>query len=185
MSGPAAAARTPGASPAPSVGLPSTWAPLRIPIFRMLWIAALVSNVGSAMHGVGAAWLITSRSPSAAIVAMLQSASALPSFLLSLPAGALADVIDRRRMLVIAQTLMFAAATALAVATLTHTVIPGATTTRPSAAAGSRGDLERDPGFVPGPAETHEKFGSDDCCWKNHTEALRLRDVLHEAALNP
>jgi MFS family permease len=96
----------------------TTWAPLKIPVFRSLWIAALVSNIGSAMHGVGAAWLITSLSPSAAVVALLQSATALPSFLLSLPAGALADVVDRRKMLLIAQTMMLVAAGALAVITL-------------------------------------------------------------------
>jgi MFS family permease len=74
------------------------------------------------MHGVGAAWLITSLSPSAAVVALLQSATALPSFLLALPAGALADVVDRRKMLLIAQTMMMFAAGALALITLFGTV---------------------------------------------------------------
>ncbi len=98
----------------------SAFAPLKITIFRSLWIAALVSNIGSSMHGVGAAWVITSLSPSAAIIALLQSASALPSFLLALPAGALADVLDRRRMLISAQTLMLIAAALLGLLTMTN-----------------------------------------------------------------
>jgi MFS family permease len=102
----------------------ATWAPLKLPVFRALWLAALVSNIGSAMHGVGAAWLITSLSPSAAIVALLQSATALPSFLLSLPAGALADIVDRRKMLLIAQSMMMLGAGALAIFTLLDAMSP-------------------------------------------------------------
>jgi Transmembrane secretion effector len=81
----------------------STWAPLRIGVFRAVWVAALVSNLGSWMHMVAAAWLMTSLTASAAMVALLQSANALPSFPLALPAGAMADVFDRRRLILVTQ----------------------------------------------------------------------------------
>jgi MFS family permease len=100
----------------------SAWTPLRIALFRALWGAALVSNIGSAMHSVGASWLITSLSPSAAVIATLQSAVALPSFLLALPAGAFADVFDRRRLLIGAQAMMLIAAALLGVLTLSHRI---------------------------------------------------------------
>jgi MFS family permease len=74
------------------------------------------------MHGVGASWLITSLSPSAAVIATLQSAIALPSFLLALPAGAFADVFDRRRLLIGAQALMLIAAALLGILTLSHRI---------------------------------------------------------------
>jgi hypothetical protein len=70
----------------------SPWAPLSIPVFRAIWVASLVSNLGSWMHLVAAGWLITSLTASAALVALLQSANALPGFALALPAGAMADV---------------------------------------------------------------------------------------------
>ncbi len=84
--------------------------PFRIPIFRALWVAALVSNLGSWMHSVGAAWLLTDLSRSPGVIALLAAASALPVFVLSLPAGALADVVDRRKLLLVTQTWMFVVA---------------------------------------------------------------------------
>ncbi len=92
----------------------SAWAPLQRPAFRALWLATVVSNVGTWMHDVGAAWLMTSLSPSATMVALVQTATSLPMFLLVLPAGALADLLDRRRFLLAAQLWMMAAATMLA-----------------------------------------------------------------------
>lgn len=88
---------------------PSLWAPLRRPVFRALWIASVFSNLGTWIQGVGAAWLMTSLTTSAGLVALVQMASNLPLFLLSLPAGALADVLDRRRVLLLSQTWMLAA----------------------------------------------------------------------------
>jgi hypothetical protein len=81
----------------------SPWEPLRFRVFRMLWLAALVSNIGSWMQLVAAAWLMTSLTASAAMVALLQTASAGPSFVFALPAGALADVLDRRRLVIVSQ----------------------------------------------------------------------------------
>ena len=80
---------------------PSSWGPLRIPIFRSLWIAALVSNTGTWMHDVAAGWMMTGIAPSPLFVSLLQTASSLPMFLLALPAGALADMLDRRRLLLV------------------------------------------------------------------------------------
>lgn len=91
--------------------------PLGFPVFRALWIATIVSNIGTWMHDVGAGWLMTSLSPSPLLVALVQAATTLPMFLLALPAGALADIVDRRRLLLAAQLLGLVAAAVLAVLT--------------------------------------------------------------------
>src|SRR5258707_5296575 len=93
----------------------SAWAPLSRPVFRVLWIASLVSNIGTWMQNVGAAWTMTSLAPSPLMVALVQSATSLPVFLVGLPAGAVADIVDRRRLLLVTQTWMLAAAALLAV----------------------------------------------------------------------
>ncbi|MEQ8291160.1 MAG: MFS transporter [Roseovarius sp.] len=98
--------------------------PLSYPVFRALWIATVVSNVGTWMHDVGAGWLMTSLSPSPLLVALVQTATTLPMFLLALPAGALADIVDRRRMLLAAQVLGLLAAMTLAVLTAVGLVSP-------------------------------------------------------------
>lgn len=83
--------------------LPAALAPLRHSVFRMLWIANLVSNIGGWVQNTGAGWLMTSLSPSPLMVSLVQAASLIPVFLLALPAGALADQVDRRRFLIAAQ----------------------------------------------------------------------------------
>src|SRR6187401_2934019 len=80
-----------------------TWAPLSISAFRALWIAQLVSNVGTWMQTVGAQWLLINNPNAAALTAMAQAASLLPVLFISLPAGVLADIFDRRRYLVATQ----------------------------------------------------------------------------------
>src|SRR5882672_248631 len=95
----------------------AAWAPLSRPVFRALWIASLISNVGTWMQNVGAAWSMTSISPSPLMVALVQSATSLPVFVVGLPAGAIADIVDRRRLLLVTQTWMLAAAGLLAVLT--------------------------------------------------------------------
>src|SRR5262245_60656129 len=72
----------------------SPWTPLRRSVFRALWVASIISYVGAWMHDVGDAWLMTSLSSSPLLVALIQTADSLPVFLLALPAGALADIID-------------------------------------------------------------------------------------------
>ena len=88
----------------------SAWVPLRRPVFRALWLATVASNVGTWMHDTAAAWLMTSLSPSTLMVALMQTATSLPILFLALPAGALADIVDRRRLLIITQSWMLAAA---------------------------------------------------------------------------
>jgi MFS family permease len=90
----------------PAGGPDGPWAPLRATAFRNLWLASLASNFGALIHGVGAAWLMTSLSPSPLMVALVQTATNLPTFLLALPAGALADVVDRRKLLLLTQSWM-------------------------------------------------------------------------------
>lgn len=92
----------------------SVWGPLSDGVFRSIWIAALISNVGTWMHDVSAGWLMTSMSAEPLMVALVQAATSLPMFLFALPAGALADIVDRRRLLLAAQTWMLLAAAALA-----------------------------------------------------------------------
>lgn len=102
----------------------SAWGPLRVPLFRALWTAGVASNVGTWMHGVGAAWLMTSLTQSSAMVALVQTATSLPVFLVGLPAGALADIVDRRRLLLVTQSWMLAVAAILGVLTLAGATTP-------------------------------------------------------------
>ncbi|MDQ3820388.1 MAG: MFS transporter, partial [Acidobacteriota bacterium] len=102
----------------------SAWSPLGHKLFRALWVAAVASNVGTWMHNVGAEWLMTSLAPTPLVVALMQTAENGPMFLLALPAGALADIVDRRRLLLLTQTWMLVSAVALAVVTLLQLTTP-------------------------------------------------------------
>lgn len=93
----------------------SPWRPLHWPIFRAVWTATLVSNLGSTMQNAGAAWLMASLAVSPIIVTLVQTAGTLPVLLLGLPAGAIADIVDRRRLLLLTQVLMLMAALALGI----------------------------------------------------------------------
>ncbi|MDT5294088.1 MAG: hypothetical protein QOJ76_968 [Acidobacteriota bacterium] len=103
---------------------PSPWSPLRLSIFRALWLAAVASNVGTWMHNVGAEWLMTTLAPTPLMVALMQTAETSPTFLLALPAGALADIIDRRRLLLFSQGWMLVAAVGLALSTILGLTTP-------------------------------------------------------------
>lgn len=103
---------------APSKPQPGAWSPLRRGLFLAFWLANLASLIGTWIHEVGAAWLMTSLSPSPLLVALVQAATSLPVFFLALPAGALADVIDRRRLLLGAQLWMLLTALSLGLLTL-------------------------------------------------------------------
>ncbi|HXD39715.1 MAG TPA: MFS transporter [Ramlibacter sp.] len=81
----------------------SPLAPLRRPVFRMLWLTWLAANTSMWMNDVAAAWLMTSLAPSPLWVALVQSASTLPVFILGLPSGAFADILDRRRYFMMTQ----------------------------------------------------------------------------------
>src|SRR5438552_9232819 len=95
----------------------SAWSPLRHPIFRALWLASVVSNIGTWMQNVGGVWLMSSLSPSPFLVALMQTATSLPVFLVGLPAGTLADVVDRRKLLLVTQAWMLLTALVLGVIT--------------------------------------------------------------------
>jgi MFS family permease len=97
---------------------PSIWRPLANKLFLAVWLATLVSNIGSWMNDVGAAWLMASTTASPVMVALVQTATTLPVMLLAIPAGALADIVDRRRYLLATQIWMFASASGLLLCTL-------------------------------------------------------------------
>ncbi len=103
----------------------SAWSPLRESVFRALWIATVISNVGTWMQDVGESWLMTSLTPSPVLVALVETAGSLPVVLLALPAGALADVVDRRRLLLLMQIWMVVAAGAMGVLALMGQMTPG------------------------------------------------------------
>ncbi len=109
-----ATATGPAAAAAPARP-PSAWSPFGHTAFTVLWVATVVSNIGTWMHDVGAGWLMTSLSPSPFMVALVQTATTLPIFLFALPAGALADIVDRRRLLIVVQSAMAVLAALLAV----------------------------------------------------------------------
>jgi MFS family permease len=77
----------------------AAWISLRYPVFRYLWIVTVVSNIGSWMYGAASGWLMTSLNADPLIVSLVQVANSLPLFLFALPAGALADIFDKRRLI--------------------------------------------------------------------------------------
>src|SRR5258705_1560668 len=102
----------------------SPWSPLRNTLFRNLWIASIVSNIGTWMHDVGAGWLMTSLSSSPSMVALVEAADSLPVMLLAMPAGALADIVDRRRLLIGVQIYFLFVISALAMLTWLELTTP-------------------------------------------------------------
>src|SRR3954470_10668046 len=102
----------------------STWSPLTYQTFRALWISSTASHLGSYMTDVGQGWLMSSLTPSPLIVSLVLTAESLPFFVFGLPAGALADILDRRRLLIVSQLAMTLAVGALAILTLAGVVTP-------------------------------------------------------------
>ena len=105
---------------------PSVWAPMRSRVYRNLFIAQLASNIGSWMQSVAAQWFLVEKHSSDVIVALVQTASLAPTLLLGLLAGALADLFDRRRLLIVIQTYAVLVAMVLAVLTYLGRVGPTA-----------------------------------------------------------
>ena len=94
----------------------SPWDPFRHPAFAVLWTATVVANIGTWMYNAAAGWLMTSLDPDPLTVSLVQVATSLPMFLFALPAGALADMVDKRRLLIgveVATTVLAAALAAL------------------------------------------------------------------------
>lgn len=86
----------------------SAWAPFRNPVFRLLWLATVVANIGGWMYNASAGWLMTSLNADPLAVSLVQAASSLPLFLFALPAGALADIVDQRRYILMLEILVAA-----------------------------------------------------------------------------
>src|SRR5258708_28547450 len=105
-----------------STASPGPWRPLRNATFRNLLASNLVSDIGTFMQSVGAAWLMTSLTTSPMYIALIQTASALPFFLLALPAGSIGDIFDRPKLILRTEFWMLGIATVLATTTITHTM---------------------------------------------------------------
>jgi MFS family permease len=103
---------------------PSLWRPLRVPTFRNLLIADAASDVGTFMQSVGAAWLMVSLNAGPLYVALIQTASALPFFILAFPAGALGDIVDRRKLILLSEVWMAGVAIVLAGVTIRGVLSP-------------------------------------------------------------
>ena len=103
----------------------TTVAPLKIRRFRTLWVASIFSNVGSFLQAVAASWLMLELTDSATWVGLMAASSTLPLLFLSLAAGAIADMFDRRWVLVFAQGLMGVSAAAMAALTMLDRITPG------------------------------------------------------------
>jgi MFS family permease/quinol monooxygenase YgiN len=92
------------AKPTPAAERPpvsaSSWSPFRHSVFAVLWTATVISNIGTWMQNAAAGWLMTGLNPDPLVVALVQVATTLPMFLFGIPAGALADIFDRRRLLI-------------------------------------------------------------------------------------
>ncbi len=111
------------AAPDKQAGAP--FAPFAHRAFALLWTATLISNIGTWMHDVGAGWLMTTLNPTPAVVALVQAATTLPVFLFALFAGALADRVDKRRMLIVVNVALTAIVAALAILTALSLMTPG------------------------------------------------------------
>ncbi|MFZ3223986.1 MAG: MFS transporter, partial [Xanthobacteraceae bacterium] len=94
---------------------PSFLAPFRHPAFAVIWTATLISNVGWWMYSAASGWLMTSLNPDPLIVSLVQAASSLPIFLFAIPAGALADIFDKRKFLLVVESLTTAVSAVYAV----------------------------------------------------------------------
>src|ERR1700674_810722 len=98
--------------------------PLGVPLFRDLWLASIVSNLGTWLQDTAGTWLMTSRTPSPLLIALMQTAASLPVVILGLLAGATADIFDRRRLLIFWQAWMLTAVAILSVLTFFDIISP-------------------------------------------------------------
>src|SRR3984957_6245689 len=116
-------ANDPPIAPPPSAAA-SAWAPFRNRLFALIWTATVVSNIGGWMYNVASGWLMTSLDPDPLIVSLVQVANNLPMFLFAIPAGALADIVDRRRLLIVGEAAITITSTAFAVLVWLHLITP-------------------------------------------------------------
>lgn len=102
----------------------SGFAPLTVPIFRLVWLASIISNIGSWMQTVGAQWLLVEADSSALLVALVQTASAAPVLMFAIPSGVIGEFLNRRLVLLYSQAIQF-----IVVLVLTYLTWAGQTTT--------------------------------------------------------
>jgi MFS family permease len=102
----------------------SALSPFKFPVFRAVWIASTISNLGGLIQSVGASWMMTSIARSADMVALVQASVTLPIMLLSLIAGAMADNVDRRKMMLGAQSFLLCVSIALTVSAWAGWITP-------------------------------------------------------------
>src|ERR1700722_14984535 len=102
----------------------TAWSPFRHKAFAVLWVATVVANIGSWMYSATAAGLMTSLSQNPGTVSLVQVASTLPVFLVALPAGALAAIVDKRRFLLAGETFTALVSTAFAILVWLHHITP-------------------------------------------------------------
>jgi MFS family permease len=102
----------------------SPWTALRHPVFLWLWLATVVNNIGGWMYNAASGWLMTSLNPDPFIVSLVQVANSLPLFVFALPAGALADMIDKRRFILVLEILTTVFCTVFALLVAWNRVTP-------------------------------------------------------------
>ncbi|MFC1664161.1 MFS transporter [Pseudomonadota bacterium] len=102
----------------------SPWAPFRNRTFCVLWAAIVISNIGTWMHDVAAGWLMATLTSSPFLVASVQAATTLPIFVLALPSGALSDIVDRRKLLIMVKVCLTIVASLLCVSVYTGIITP-------------------------------------------------------------
>lgn len=105
--------------------VPGPFAPFSSRTYRMFWIASLFSNTGTWVHEIGAGWLMSTLDGSPQMVSAVRTAMALPMILLALPAGALSDRVDRRRLMLVVQCWLMLTASAIAMLTWLEWMTPG------------------------------------------------------------
>ncbi len=103
----------------------SPFAPLKSRLFLAIWIAAMASNMGTWVQNVGEKWLMAGITRSPLLMSLIETGATLPMLVLSMPGGAIADIVDRRRLLLLTQSWMLLAATAMAILSALHLVTPG------------------------------------------------------------
>jgi MFS family permease len=111
-------------TPSPAPAAADAWSPFRNRTFAVIWTATVVSNIGGWMYNVASGWLMTSLDPDPLSVSLVQVANSLPMFLFAIPAGALADIVDRRRLLIVGETAIMITSTAFAALVWLHLITP-------------------------------------------------------------
>src|SRR5271170_4680660 len=145
----------------PAAPAPSRWGPFSHLAFTVIWTASLVSNVGTAMFDTASGWLITSLDANPITVSLVQVAVSLPLFLFTLPSGALADVIDSRRLLIAVEVAILAVSVAFAGLVSLKLSTPSLLLAVNRTTAASLGHSRKARGFLPGIDIEPRKRGKD------------------------